>query len=59
MFMKIPMVVQLLQNMQLGDHYRHIQMYDSFCLFTTTLKINMLILYFSSYIQLVTIYYMI
>ena len=54
--MKIPMVVQLLQNMQLGDH---IQMYDSFCLFTTTLKINLLILDFSSYIQLVIICYMI
>jgi len=53
------MEVQLLQNMQLGDHYPHIQMYDSFCLFTTTLKINLLILDFSSYIQLVTIYYMI
>jgi hypothetical protein len=48
MFMKIPMEVQLLQNMQLGDHYRHIQMYGSFCLFITTLKINLLILDFSS-----------
>lgn len=57
--MKIPMEVQLLQNMQLGDRYHHIQMYDSFCLFTTTLKINLLILYFSSYVQLFTIYYLI
>lgn len=42
--------------MQLGDHF---QTYDSFWLFSITLKINLLILDFSSYIQLITIYYMI